>query len=78
MMYLLYSCLGLYLLCWLEKSVELASVSSYLPFNFPGNSILVPEVVINPLPKFHFSIEFHPVPNVMIICHLVHNNNETL
>ena len=43
-----------------------------------SDTILVPEVVINPLPKFHFGIEFHPVPNVMIICHLVHNNNETL
>ena len=42
------------------------------------DTLLVPEVVINPLPKFHFGIEFHPVPNVMIICHLVHNNNETL
>ena len=35
-------------------------------------------LIIYPLPKFHFGIEFHPVPNVMIICHLVHNNNETL
>ena len=43
-----------------------------------SDTILVQEVVINPLPKFHFSIEFHPVPYVMIICHLVHNNNETL
>ena len=67
-------------------------MSSYLPFNFLGNfrfyffhpamtsdTILVPEVVSNPFPKFHFGIESHPVPHVMIICHLVHNNNnETL
>ena len=43
-----------------------------------SNTIHVPEVVINLLPKFHIGIEFHPVPPVMIICHLVHNNNETL
>ena len=53
-------------------------MSSYLPFNIPRNSILVPMVVINPSPKFYFGTEFHPVPHVMIICHLVHNNNETL
>ena len=40
-----------------------------------SDTILVPEVAINPLPKFHFGIEFHPVPHVMIICHLVPNNN---
>ena len=32
-----------------------------------SDTLLVPEVAINPLPKFHFGIEIHPVLHVMII-----------
>ena len=43
-----------------------------------SDTVLVPEVVIDPLPKFHFGIESHSVPHELIICYLVHNNIETL